>query len=60
MPVKSRRQRRAMAIAKYEPGRLFKRNHGLLKMDKDDLSEFIETSEASLPKKVRKKRKGRG
>lgn len=59
MPAKSRSQRRAIAIAKYEPEKLFKRNRGLKRMSKEDLSEFTEMSEVGLPKKVRRKRRGK-
>jgi hypothetical protein len=55
MPAKSKAQRRAMAIAKHHPDELFKRNKGLKKMKKKDLSEFASTKEKGLPKKKRRK-----
>ena len=39
-----------MAIAKHEPGKLYKRNVGLLKMSKSQLSEYASTPEKGLPK----------
>lgn len=51
MPAVSRAQRVAMAIAEHEPGKLYKRNKGLLKMSHEDLHDFASTSEAGLPEK---------
>lgn len=52
MPAKSKKQRRAMAIAKHYPEKLYARNKGLKKMSKAQLSEFAETKEKGLPKRV--------
>lgn len=49
MPSVSKKERRAMAIAEHEPGKLFKRNQGLLDMAKKQLHEFAATSEKNLP-----------
>ena len=46
MPAKSSNQRIAAAIAEHAPGKLYKRNRGMLKMSKSQLSEY-----ASKPKK---------
>lgn len=56
MPAKSKAQRRAMAIAKHNPSRLYKRNKDLKKMSKEDLGEFASTKEKGLPKKKRKRK----
>ena len=54
MPAKSKAQRRAMAIAKHHPEKLHKKNAGLKKMKKKDLSDFASTKEKGLPKKKRR------
>jgi hypothetical protein len=51
MPAKSVAQRKAMAIAKHAPGKLFSRNRGMLKMPDEDLEDFAATKEKDLPKK---------
>ena len=56
MPARSKRQRRAMAIAEHHPEKLYKRNRGLKKMSRRDLHEFASTKEKGLSK--RKKRRG--
>ena len=40
MPAVSENQRVAAVIAKHHPSKLFKRNRGLLKMSKGELSHF--------------------
>ena len=40
MPAISEKQRKAAAIAKHSPSKLFKRNRGLLSMSKTKLSHF--------------------
>ncbi len=50
MPAKSVKQRQAMAIAEHHPNKLYKRNKGLLKMSKEQLSEFASTTEGRLKK----------
>jgi hypothetical protein len=52
MPAKSRAQRVAMAIAEHEPGKLFKRNKGMLKMGKKSLHDFASTPEKGLPERI--------
>lgn len=55
-PAVSKAQQQAMAIAEHQPKKLFKRNKGLLKMSKGQLSEFASTPESALPQKVKKKK----
>ena len=57
MPAKSKKQRKAMAIAKHQPSKLYKRNRGLKKMTNKQLSEFARTKEKGLPMKKRKRKK---
>lgn len=40
MPAKSEKQRKMMAIAEHNPGKLYKKNRSVLKMSKSDLSDF--------------------
>jgi hypothetical protein len=40
MPSETEKQRIAMAIAEHEPGKLYKRNRGMLNMSKEQLHEF--------------------
>lgn len=41
MPAVSEKQRKAMAIAKHNPTKLYSRNKSLAKMSEASLSEFI-------------------
>ena len=54
MPAESKAQRKLMAIAKHHPEKVMKKNRGVLKMSKKQLTDFAETKEKGLPK--RKKR----
>lgn len=56
MPAKSIAQRKAIAIAEHEPGKLYARNKGLLSMDKEDMHDFAATPEKGLPKYAPKKK----
>lgn len=49
MPSRSRSQQQAMAIAEHAPNKLYKRNRGLLKMSKSQLSDFASTKRKGLP-----------
>ena len=49
MPAVSKAQRVAMAIAEHEPGKLYARNKGLLKMSHSQLHDFASTKEKGLP-----------
>ena len=40
MPAETEKQRIAAAIALHQPEKLYKRNRGLLKMSKKDLSDY--------------------
>jgi hypothetical protein len=51
MPSLSKVQRKAMAIAEHAPGKLFKRNKGLLSMTHSQLHDFATTSEKGLPER---------
>lgn len=55
MPAKTKAQRRAMAIAKHHPSKLYKRNKSLKKMSKSQLGDFAKTKEKGLPRKKKKK-----
>lgn len=51
MPSTSQAQQIAMSIAEHAPGKLFKRNRGLLKMSHEQLHDFASTPRKGLPKK---------
>jgi len=51
MPATSEAQRKAAAIAKHHPEKLYKRNRGLLKMTKKQLHHYASTKESELPAK---------
>ena len=55
MPSVSKKQQEVMAIAEHAPGKLYKRNRGLLKMSHQDLHDFASTPRKGLP--VKKKGK---
>ncbi len=59
MPAKSKKQRRAMAIAKHQPRKLYKRNKAMLKMSKADLHKYAKTKEKGLPHKKKKKKRSK-
>ncbi len=52
MPAKSEKQRVAMAIAEHQPGKLFKKNKGMLKMSKGQLHDFAIKPVKSIRKKT--------
>ena len=52
MPAKSKVMRQASAIAEHHPEKLYKRNRGMLKMSKKQLSEYASTKEKGLPTRV--------
>jgi len=54
MPAKSIAQRRLMALAKYHPEELYKKNKGVLKMGAKRLSHYAETKEKGLPQYKKK------
>ena len=55
MPAVSKKQQRAIAIAEHEPEKLYERNKGLLKMDREDMHDFASTSRKGLPLRKGKK-----
>lgn len=58
MAAKSKKQRRAVAIAEHHPEELYGRNKAMKGMSKSQLHDFAATKEKKLPAKV-KKRKGK-
>jgi hypothetical protein len=40
MPAKTEKQRRFMAIALHQPGKLYKKNRSVLKMSREELHKF--------------------
>ena len=48
MPATSQAQQTAMAIAEHAPGKLYKRNRGLLKMSGKQLHDFASTPRKGL------------
>ncbi len=57
MPAKSKKMRRAAAIAEHHPEILYKRNWGMLKMGKEKMHDFAATLEKGLPMKKKRVRK---
>jgi hypothetical protein len=53
MPAKSVAQRRLMGMAEHNPGMVSKKNRGVLKMSKNQLSDYASTSEGGLPVRIR-------
>jgi hypothetical protein len=51
MPSVSKAQQEATAIAEHSPGKLYKRNRGLLGMSHDQLHDFAATKTSGLPQK---------
>jgi hypothetical protein len=54
MPAPSKAMQQAVAIAKHNPKKLYKRNKSLLKMTGQQLHDFASTPTAGLPKHVKK------
>ncbi len=54
MPAVSKAQQRLMAIAEYEPDKVYPENAGVLKMKKSQLHDFAKTERKNLPKKAPK------
>jgi len=54
MPAVSAAQREAIGIAEHHPGKLYKRNRGLLSMSHSDMHDFASTPEKDLPEHVGK------
>ena len=49
MPSATKNQRITAAIAKHHPEKLYKRNRGMLKMTKEQLSDFARKSTKGSP-----------
>ena len=60
MPAKSKKMRRAMAIAEHHPEKLYRKNREMLKMSKAQLHDFATTPEKKLPNMVKKSVRGSG
>ena len=58
MPAVSDKQRKVMAIAEHEPGKLYSRNKGVLKMSKGQLHDFASSVQKASSKiaQLRKKK----
>jgi hypothetical protein len=50
----SKKQQEAMAIAEHDPGKLDRKNQGLLKMSHEQLHDFASTPRSGLPDRVGK------
>jgi hypothetical protein len=53
MPATSQSQQEMMAIAEHAPGKLYKKNKGVLKMGAAKLHEFASTKRKGLPMKAK-------
>jgi hypothetical protein len=51
MPATFQAQQRLFAIAEHEPGKLQKKNQGLLRMSHEKLREFAATARTGLPER---------
>ena len=51
MPSVSKAQQKAMQIAEHAPGKLYKRNRGMLAMNHQQLHDFAAGPEAGKPEK---------
>jgi hypothetical protein len=54
MPALSKKQRRLMALAEHNPGKVSSKNKGVLKMSHGQLHDFASTKEKGLPSSVKK------
>jgi hypothetical protein len=60
MPAVSKKQQQLFAIAEHEPGKLHKKNRGLLRLGKRKLHEFAATRTKGLPERLTElKKEGR-
>ena len=55
-PSISKAQRELMGLAEHHPDLVNKKNQGVLKMSKKQLSDFAGTPEKGLPQKVKSKK----
>ncbi len=56
MPSTSQAQQKVMAIAEHDPGKLYAKNRGLLKMSHAQLHDFASTPRKGLPARKVSKR----
>src|ERR1051326_4726708 len=56
MPSVSKKQQIATAIAEHDPGKLYARNQGLLRMSHQQLHEFAATPRKELPEQTSRRR----
>ena len=54
MPAKSKKQQQMMAIAEHQPGKLYKRNRGVLAMSHQQLHDYAATPRKGLPAKKKR------
>ncbi len=59
MPAKSKKQRKAMAIAEHNPEKLYARNKDMATMSKSQLHDYAKTKEKGLPTKIKKRTGGK-
>lgn len=59
MPAKSKKMRRAAAIAEHHPEELYARNKGMLQMTSQQLHDYAATPEKKLPMKAKKRKTGK-
>jgi hypothetical protein len=57
MPAKSKKMRRAAAIAEHHHEQLYPENRSLLKMTKGQLHDYAATPEKGLPKQAKRRKK---
>lgn len=60
MPARSKKQRKAMAIAEHHPDELYPENKGMADMSHGQLHDFASTKETKLPMRTSKHHKRRG
>lgn len=60
MPARSKKQRRAIAIAEHHPDELYPENRGLTEMSKEQLHDYAATPEKHLPMRRSKHHRKRG
>lgn len=60
MSAVSKKQQEVMAIAEYEPNKLYSKNRGLLKMSHQQLHDFAATPRGGLRETAKKRGKENG
>lgn len=59
MPARSKKMRRAGAIAEHHPEELYARNKEMLNMSHQQLHDYATTPEEKLPTKAKKRKTGK-